>query len=43
MTLVAARAYRLDIIDGVYNDFKDERACARSASAAAPSAWTARR
>jgi len=24
MTLVAARAYRLDIIDGVYNDFKDE-------------------
>ena len=25
MTLVAARAYRLDIIDGVYNDFKDER------------------
>jgi citrate lyase subunit beta/citryl-CoA lyase len=25
MTLVAARAYRLDILDGVYNDFKDER------------------
>ena len=25
MTIVAARAYRLDIIDGVYNDFKDER------------------
>jgi len=24
MTLVAARAYRLDINDGVYNDFKDE-------------------
>ena len=24
MTLVAARAYRLDIIDGVYNEFKDE-------------------
>jgi citrate lyase subunit beta/citryl-CoA lyase len=24
MTLVAARAYRLDILDGVYNDFKDE-------------------
>jgi citrate lyase subunit beta/citryl-CoA lyase len=24
MTIVAARAYRLDIIDGVYNDFKDE-------------------
>jgi len=24
MTLVAARAYRLDIIDGVYNDFRDE-------------------
>ena len=24
MTLVAARAYRLDIIDGVYNDFGDE-------------------
>jgi citrate lyase subunit beta/citryl-CoA lyase len=24
MTLAAARAYRLDIIDGVYNDFKDE-------------------
>ena len=24
MTLVAARAYCLDIIDGVYNDFKDE-------------------
>jgi citrate lyase subunit beta / citryl-CoA lyase len=24
MTLVAARAYGLDIIDGVYNDFKDE-------------------
>ena len=23
MTLVAARAYRLDIIDGVYNDFRD--------------------
>jgi citrate lyase subunit beta/citryl-CoA lyase len=22
--LVAARAYRLDIIDGVYNDFRDE-------------------
>jgi citrate lyase subunit beta/citryl-CoA lyase len=25
MTLVAARAYRLDILDGVYNDFRDER------------------
>ena len=25
MTLVAARAYRLDIIDGVYNDFRDEK------------------
>jgi citrate lyase subunit beta / citryl-CoA lyase len=25
MTLVAARAYRLDIIDGVYNDFRDEQ------------------
>ena len=25
MTLAAARAYRLDIIDGVYNDFKDEK------------------
>jgi len=25
MTLVAARAYRLDILDGVYNDFHDER------------------
>jgi len=25
MTIVAARAYRLDIIDGVYNDFKDEQ------------------
>jgi citrate lyase subunit beta / citryl-CoA lyase len=24
MTVVAARAYGLDIIDGVYNDFKDE-------------------
>lgn len=24
MTLVAARAYGLDVIDGVYNDFKDE-------------------
>ncbi|HKB21722.1 MAG TPA: CoA ester lyase [Methyloceanibacter sp.] len=24
MTLVAARAYRLDIIDGVYNEFRDE-------------------
>ena len=24
MTLVAARAYHLDIIDGVYNDFRDE-------------------
>src|SRR4029079_14200259 len=24
MTLAAARAYRLDIIDGVYNDFRDE-------------------
>ena len=24
-TLVAARAYRLDIIDGVYNDFRDEK------------------
>jgi citrate lyase subunit beta/citryl-CoA lyase len=24
MTIVAARAYRLDIIDGVYNDFRDE-------------------
>jgi citrate lyase subunit beta / citryl-CoA lyase len=24
MTLVAARAYRLDIMDGVYNDFRDE-------------------
>jgi citrate lyase subunit beta / citryl-CoA lyase len=24
MTLVAARAYRLDIIDGIYNDFRDE-------------------
>lgn len=24
MTLVAARAYNLDVIDGVYNDFKDE-------------------
>jgi len=23
MTLAAARAYRLDIIDGVYNDFRD--------------------
>jgi citrate lyase subunit beta/citryl-CoA lyase len=25
MTLVAARAHRLDIIDGVYNDFRDEQ------------------
>jgi citrate lyase subunit beta / citryl-CoA lyase len=25
MTIVAARAYRLDILDGVYNDFKDEK------------------
>jgi citrate lyase subunit beta/citryl-CoA lyase len=25
MTLAAARAYRLDIIDGVHNDFKDEQ------------------
>jgi citrate lyase subunit beta/citryl-CoA lyase len=24
MTLAAARAYRLDIIDGVYNEFRDE-------------------
>lgn len=24
MTLVAARAYKLDILDGVYNDFRDE-------------------
>jgi citrate lyase subunit beta/citryl-CoA lyase len=24
-TIVAARAYRLDILDGVYNDFRDER------------------
>ena len=24
MTIVAARAYRLDILDGVYNDFRDE-------------------
>jgi citrate lyase subunit beta / citryl-CoA lyase len=24
MTLLAARSYKLDIIDGVYNDFKDE-------------------
>ncbi|HEY8127956.1 MAG TPA: CoA ester lyase, partial [Hyphomicrobium sp.] len=24
MTLVAARAYGLDVIDGVYNDFKDD-------------------
>jgi len=24
MTIVAARAYRLDIIDGVYNEFRDE-------------------
>jgi citrate lyase subunit beta/citryl-CoA lyase len=24
MTLVAARAYRLDILDGVYNDFRGE-------------------
>ncbi len=25
MTIVAARAYHLDILDGVYNDFRDER------------------
>jgi citrate lyase subunit beta/citryl-CoA lyase len=25
MTIVAARAYRLDIIDGVYNEFRDDR------------------
>lgn len=25
MTLVSARAYGLDVIDGVYNDFKDDR------------------
>ena len=25
MTIAAARAYRLDILDGVYNDFKDEK------------------
>jgi citrate lyase subunit beta/citryl-CoA lyase len=25
MTIVAARAYHLDILDGVYNDFKDEQ------------------
>ena len=25
MTIVAARAYGLDVIDGVYNDFKDEK------------------
>ena len=33
MTLVAARAYRLDIIDGVYNDFKDELGLARGVRA----------
>ena len=44
MTLVAARAYGLDILDGVYNDFKDDKAAsATNASTAAPSAWTARR
>ena len=25
MTLLAARAYGLDVIDGVYNDFRDEQ------------------
>ena len=43
MTIVAARAYGLDILDGVYNDFRDESASARNASTAARWAWTARR
>ena len=41
--LTAARAYGLEILDGVYNNFRDMDGYARSAGRAAPSASTARR
>jgi len=43
MTIVAARAYRLDIIDGVYNDFKDEQGLREECEHARTMGWTARR
>ena len=42
MTLAAARAYRLDIIDGVQTTSRMSRACARSANAGGRWAWMAR-
>ncbi len=42
IAIVAARAYNLDIIDGVYNDSRTRQASGRSASTAARSAWTGR-
>ena len=42
VTIVAARAYRLDILDGFITTSTMRPACALNASMAAPPAWTAR-
>ena len=42
-TVTAARAYGLDVLDGVYNDFRTPKASAANACTAARSASTARR
>ena len=42
-TVTAARAYGLDVLDGVYNNFKDADGFSASACTAARSASTARR
>ena len=41
--MLAARAYDIDILDGVYNDFADAEGFARNARRRATSASTARR
>ena len=43
LAITAARAYGLDVLDGVYNNFKDADGFAASACTAARSASTARR
>ena len=40
--VVAARAYGIDVLDGVWNQLADMDGCAPNASRAATSAWTAR-
>ena len=43
MSVLAARAHGLDILDGVYNDFQDEAGFREECQQGRSWAWTARR